>query len=322
MDSWRLRARPPTLVQPVRVDPSGRTGPTPGQAEGPSWRWTAPSTYVPAAADRGIPEQRVLEEASRLPPSGAVTGWAALRLHGAGYFDGRGPDGRELPVPLVVPPGTRLRVLAGTVVHRERLGDHERCQAQGITVTTPERAWFDAARRASDLRAVVVATDMALAAGVVTVSQLDQYLRTKDRWPGVTRARTALTRADARSMSPMESRLRLVWTLDACLPPPRCNWPVADASGRLIGRPDLLSVEHAVVAEFDGAGHRSRDQHREDLRRDDRFRSVGLEPFRVVGADLADTALLLDRIRAAIDRSRQMAAPRTWLLLATPGPVL
>lgn len=321
MDTWRLRCHPPTLVRPRRVDPTGRAGPTPGQAEGPSWRWTAPSTYVPTIADRSVPEQRILEESSRLPLGGAVTGWAALRLHGAGYFDGLVAPGAEIPVPLVVPPGTRLRRSPGSVVHRERLVDQDLSEPHGIPATTPERACFDAARRATGLRAAVVVVDMTLAAGITTERRLRDDLRTRDRWPGVVQVRRALELTDPRSMSPQETALRLIWLLDAQLPVPRCNWPVADGAGRLIGRPDLLSVEHAVVGEFDGAHHRSRDRHRDDLSRDDRFRTVGLEPFRVVGADLASVDLVLRRIHTAIERSRALGRPGTWLLQASPKPV-
>lgn len=39
----------------------------------------------------------------RLPDGGAVTGWAACRLHRVGLLDGLEPDGvRQIPVPLVV----------------------------------------------------------------------------------------------------------------------------------------------------------------------------------------------------------------------------
>lgn len=121
--TWQLRTRGPVqLSRPVAVDPTGVEGPTAGQSRGPRWRRAVPGLYVPVAADRDVPEQRILEESMRLPPQGAVTGWAAIRLHGAGYFDGLGRDGKtELPVPLVVPPGVTLGRRAGTTVQRERL---------------------------------------------------------------------------------------------------------------------------------------------------------------------------------------------------------
>ncbi|MFL6062181.1 MAG: hypothetical protein ACJ72E_13180 [Marmoricola sp.] len=319
MNEWSLRAKRPVLVHPIRVGDAG--GPTKARAAGPFWRRVGPGLYVPAITDRTVPEQRIVEEAARLPTGCAVTGWAALRLLGAGYFDGLGPTGRDLPVPLVVPPPRSVRRTAGPAVHRDRLEPGDVRTVDGVASTGAERAAFDAARRAPHLRAAVVVLDMALASGVMHRARLDSYLASVRGWAGVEQVRRALLLADERSMSPKETELRLIWTLDARLPAPRCNWPVADADHRFIGRPDLLSVELGVVGEFDGAGHRTRSQHREDLRRDDRFRSVGLEPFRVVGADLADAALVLARIRSAISRAATSTTPRTWLLDAHPRPV-
>jgi hypothetical protein len=176
VDSWNLRADPPgELTLPVPVDPDGRAGPTKGQARGPSWRRTSTGLYVPSAVDRGRVEQRILEEAGRLRGRGAVSGWAALRLHGGGYFDGCGPDGRAtLPVPLVVTPGVPLRRAPGIEAHRERLPASEVTERHGIPCTTPERAAFDAARWSPDLRTAVVALDMSLAPAVVQLARAEE----------------------------------------------------------------------------------------------------------------------------------------------------
>ena len=94
--------RPTTLVQPVRLDPSGERGPTRGQARGKKWRQVAWGWYVPADADSNVVEQRILEAAARLPAHSAVSAWAALRWRGATFFDGLGDGGRtRLPVPLL-----------------------------------------------------------------------------------------------------------------------------------------------------------------------------------------------------------------------------
>ncbi|MCZ4499953.1 MAG: hypothetical protein JWQ74_2508 [Marmoricola sp.] len=323
MDSWRVRApRPPALVHPAPIDPAGESGPTRGQACGPRWRRTSTGLYVGSQVDRTLVEQRILEESGRLPAGGAVGGWAALRLHGVGYLDGLAADGQALlPVPLVVPPGTPLRSVDGVVVHRNPLPRDDRAVRHGVPVTAPARSAFDAARWAGDWRGAVVALDLALAAGVVARPALTRYVAEQRGRPGARAVTRALALTDDRSMSPKETALRLIWVLDAGLPRPRCNWPVADEDGNLIGRPDLLSEEHAVVGEFDGAQHRSRSRHRDDLRRDDAFRAVGLEPFRVVGADLDDVPLVLARIGAAIARTETSNVPRTWRLRANPRPV-
>lgn len=285
-------------------------------AAGPYWRRSSPGLYVPADVDPGVVEQRILEAASRLPNTGAVTGWAALRLHGVDYC-----DGLRRPVPLVVPPGRRLRETTGVLVHRERLSPDECTTVLGMPVTTPARAVFDESRRAADIRAATTALDLALTARVVDQQTLQTFLQSKAGWVGVRQVQRAVTLADDRCLSPMESRLRLIWLLDARLPRPKSNWPVADEYGVFIGRPDLLSEELAVIGEYDGSEHRSRSRHRDDLRRDDAFRRVGLEPFRVVGADLDDKALVLRRIAEAIERSKASPYPRTWLTRRSPTPV-
>jgi len=323
MTSWTPRlSTPPDLVRPVPIDPEGRLGPTRGQAAGPRWRRTSNGLYVDAKADRNVAEQRILEESHRLPGVGAVTGWAALRLHGVRYLDGLASDGRRrLAVPLVLPPGTTLRPVPGVSLHRERLEQSELTHVHGIPTTSAERATFDAARRAGGLRDAVAVLDSALAARVIARPAFDRYLQAKSGWPGIRLVQRGLGLCEPRTLSPKETALRLIWMLDGGLPRPKCNWPVADARRRYIGRPDLLSEEHAVIGEFDGAGHRTREQHREDHLRDDRFRAVGLEPFRVVGADLEDAPLVLRRITAAIERSAHSAVPRTWLTQTSPGPV-
>ncbi len=114
--------RPVALVQPSRLDPDGATGPTRGQARGGRWRRVGPGLYVPSAVDDDRPEQRIVEAAARLPPEGAVTGWAAGRLLGAGYLDGQLPDGStRLPVPLAIGPRARLRPAPGVRLLRNDL---------------------------------------------------------------------------------------------------------------------------------------------------------------------------------------------------------
>jgi len=66
-----------------------------------------------------VVEQRILEHAQRLPDQGAVTGWAALRLHGGGFLDGLDSgDLRRLPVPLAVPRSGKMRADPGFVALR------------------------------------------------------------------------------------------------------------------------------------------------------------------------------------------------------------
>ena len=326
-------AAPDDLVEPVAVDAVGVAGPTPGQSRGPGWRRTSPGLYVPASTTTS-PEQRVLEQSRRLPPGGAVGGWAALRLHGAAYFDGvdrldragschtpSGP-GRPrglVPVPLAVPRGLSLRPTADSVVSRCAVPEGDVVLRHGIPCLVAERALVEVAGGAADLRAAVTALDMGLSALVTTADQVHDYL---DRRPGLRGAalvRRALDLAEDRVLSPKETWLRLVWVLDAGLPRPRCNWPVADLVGRRLGRPDLLCEEWGLAGEYDGAEHRTRARHGQDVRREADFRAAGLEVVTVVAADLAHPARVVARLLAAADRARAAGRSRGWLLANRPG---
>ncbi|GAB3652134.1 hypothetical protein GCM10027596_00940 [Nocardioides korecus] len=311
---------PRGLVEPRAVDPLGLAGPTPGQARGPAWRRTSPRLYVPSDVVR-TPEQRILEQAARLPPGGAVGGWSALRLHGAAYFDGVDEGGGARPVVLVVPPHLGLRGTADSVTVRCEVGGSEIVRRHGIRCVGPERALTDEAAAARDLRAAVTVLDMGLSAGATTAQQVRVHLSTRPRMRGATQVRRALALCEDRVLSPRETWMRLLWVLDAGLPSPRCNWPVADLEGRRLGRPDLLSEELGLAGEYDGAEHRSRARHGQDVRREADFRAAGLEVVTVVATDVAHPDRVVARLRAAAERATASRGPRGWMLATRAAPV-
>lgn len=276
---------------------------------------------MPTTADRGIVEQRILEEAMRLPDGGAVSGWAALRLAGGNFFDGTEDGRRERPVDLVVPPPRRLREVSGIRVHRARIGPDDIVVRHGIPCALPARAAFDEVLWRGELRGGVGALDMALSAQLVDRSQLEAQIGARARERGAALVRAALMLAEDRVLSPQETVMRLVWVLDARLPRPRCNWPVANARGRRIGKPDLLCEEVDVVGEYDGADHRDAARQADDVGKEDRYRNAGLEACRVVGRDLADVGRVVARMHAAVARARASTVPRGYLLATDPPPV-
>jgi hypothetical protein len=258
----------------------------------------------------------------RLPEGGAIGGWAALRLQRGGFFDGLADDGRTLrPVPLMVPPSTSLRSRTGDIVIREHLRREDVVRVHGIACLTAGRAAVDEARRAPDLHAAVVVFDMALVAHLTTRAQLAAQLARRAGARGAPQAARALELADDRSLSPQETRMRLVWVLDAGLPTPLCNWHVYDAQRRFIGMPDLLDPVLGVVGEYDGAGHADAARRSRDATRAEAFRGVGLEHFTVVSVDRDDIAALTAKMRAAVSRARASLAPRTWQLRNPPPPL-
>ncbi|MBD8871142.1 DUF559 domain-containing protein [Nocardioides donggukensis] len=310
--------RPRGLVRPVRVDPTGVAGPTRGRAAGPRWRRTSPGFFVPAEVDASLPEQRVLEASVRLPPGAAVTGWAACRLAGAGLVDGVAPDRRTpLPVPLALGACGRIRPDERVLLLYDPLPAGETWVRCGVPATRPVRATFDAMRLAPDEREAAVALDMMAAARLVSIARVAGHLPTRGRVTGIGRVRRGLELAVEGSRSPGETRLRLVWVLDADLPAPHVNCPVhargGRDDGRLLGIADLLDEEAGLVVEYDGADHRGARRHSRDVEREALLRRHGLEVTRVTGPDLADASAVVDRLLDARRRSR-FAAPgqRAW----------
>ena len=301
------RPLPPGLWLPVRVDPTGRAGPTRAQSRGKRWRRAAPGRYAPLTHDPP-PEQRILDAACLLPATGAVTGWAALRLREAAYFDGSD----QRPVPLVVGSTTGRREHPGLTWSYERLPPQAVEELCGLRVATPMRALFDELRCLNE-RAAVVAADMALAAGVVKLPDMRQYAAERRGWRRAGRAIAALEASRISVLSPKESELRLIWTCDAGLPPPGVNTMVFDLHGRFIGCADLLDEAAGLVVEYDGAEHQRARRRARDAARDEDCRAVGLEYTRVVAPDLHNPALVVRRLLAARERSLFLPpAQRRW----------
>ena len=309
--------RPENLVAPKGIDSTGVNGPTRHQAFGARWRQTSPGLYVPRDVDLTLVEQRILEQGMRIPGSGAVTGWAALRWRGARYFSGVDGRGVELPVPLVVGLG-RLREDPRVVISQAQIAPTEYEHVGGIPCATVQRALFDEMRTARGVRAATVALEKVTAARMISVGLMGQYVMQRSGWTGVGQVREALALGSNHSRSPQETLMRLVWTIDAGLPSPLCNVPVFTRAGRLIGLPDLLDVELGVGGEYDGEDHKSADRHRRDTAREQDFRNHGLESFTVVGGELGNRHLVAKRMLDARARARAAALPRDWTV--TPPP--
>jgi very-short-patch-repair endonuclease len=181
-------------------------------------------------------------------------------------------------------------------------------------------ALFDAMRTAPSLTEAVVAMDMAAAAELVSVARMRRYVATRAGWTGVRLVRRALDLVDENSLSPSETRLRLLWQREARLPRPLVNPRVWDQHGRLLGRADLLDPVAGVVGEYDGADHRSAARHSADVDREARFRDCGLEVFRVTGPDMAHPRRIVERLLSARRRARWSSpGDRAWTLEPPPA---
>jgi hypothetical protein len=274
--------------------------------------------YVPSDVDGSVVEQRIVEQAGRITAWGAVTGWAALRWHGATFFDGTCDAGRgQLPVPLVV--HSKLRPDPRYTLSEEQLSCRERLYVYGVPVTTVQRALFDEIRRIDSVREKACAISMAAAARLISTQLFGIYVANRGPWTGIQGARDAVRLAVDDCRSPQEFRMLMVWLLDAELPMPLLNREVFDLDGNLIGIPDLLDVEAGLVGEYQGEDHKDGKRHREDVERGERLRDHGLEFFEVVGGDLSRRQMVVERMLNARRRAKFLPPEsRAWTLEPPP----
>jgi hypothetical protein len=133
----------------------------------------------------------------------------------------------------------------------------------GIAIASPAWTIVELAEHLS-LVDLVVVIDHALHRGDTAVDVIRATMVRGRR--GVRVLRRALTLSDARSESPWETILRLLHVLSGIAVTPQQR--VVNAIGAVVARGDLGIVGTNRLAEYDGADHRDRDQHRRDLRRD------------------------------------------------------
>ncbi len=301
MEPW-FPVCPPVfgLLHPVRAGGDG--GPTPDQTRGPNWRAPSHGLHVPATVDLSI-EQRIIEAGARLVGPAMVTGWAALRLAGAAYFEGRRRD-----VPVLLPHASRIRA-GGVEVRRTRLPLPTPVMRYGVPCAPPAVALVHELRLERDFRELVVMIEMALLARVVTWDEIREELESTRRMH--TRHFDALDRATGECRSPQEVRMMLTWLLDAGFAQPLMNREVLDLDGNRIAVVDQLDVESGAYGEYDGETHRGRARHRQDVERAEALREVGLEGFTIVAGD--SIAVQVKRMTAA--RKRALWLPeeeRRW----------
>lgn len=271
---------------------------------------------MPAYVDGDVPEQRIVEAAAVLPPTSAVTGWAALRWLGATWFDGRTPDGGSLvPVTLAA---IDIRAPANAVLSEEGLPLEEIEVVDGLPVVRPMWATAFEMRYAVSAREGAVVFAMAASADLVSIQEYDLLVPQLSGRTGIPRMRDARPLLTENAWSPWEVRMANIWVLEAELDPPLFNQPLFDrATGRHIGTPDLLDVEAGLVGQYDGAVHATGVQRRRDRDRDEVYRRYGLETITMMQGDAGNRALVADRILRARARARfEPPGGRAWTTAA------
>jgi hypothetical protein len=295
------------LVNPVRIDPKGVMGPTRSQTQRRGWRRSSHGLYVPSWVDPSVVEQRIVEAAAVCPPYGSITGWAALRWLGGRWFEGTRREGSPLPVTIAT---TDARPQAGIAISAERLNVNEVIAHERLIITRALRSTLFEMRYADSAWAAVVVADMAAFSDLVSLDELWPYALAHGGMTGIPQARDAVQLADENTWSPMETVMRLIWTITAGLARPLTNQPIFDLQGRHVGTPDLLDVESGVFGEYDSQLHLDGKRRLKDLVREDSFRRLGLEPVVMIAGQSRDEVAA--RIVATRERAMSHPRPRLW----------
>ncbi|MGH3455637.1 MAG: hypothetical protein ACRDP2_14535 [Nocardioidaceae bacterium] len=291
------------LPTPLTRDALRAAGVTDDQLRGPAWQRMSQGLYLPAGADPTAPLQRILVSGTRLPTDAAIGGWGAARCLGVVECDGVGIDGRTLlDVPACVPGSGRRRQAGGVQIWADRLPTSDVTETGPLRVTAGPRTCFDGIRHAASTVEAVVFADQLTHAGLVTIAEMADYIAARASSRGVRQARRALELCDPMARNGWETRTRMVWVLDAGLPRPRCNPPLFDLDGNLLGFPDLLDVVAGTVVEYDGGGHRKAIRHSRDNVREELFEDHGLVVCRATREDHEYVADLSTRMTRARDR--------------------
>lgn len=306
------------LVAPVRIDPTGRRGPTKRQAAGRSWRPAGPRHYVPSSVDGSRVQQRIVEAVGCCPPGSAATGWAAVSWLVPRWFDGRAPDGSLLPVPVALGDNGTARPRDGVLLSEDWLFDDDVVVVDGLPITVPERSVTFAVRTAGTDLAAIQAIDMAAYHDLVDLTGLSAYATRLGGRPGACRLRRAIAAADENSWSPQESLMRRLWVDDRGSHV-LTNVPLFDDRGHHLLTLDVFDPAAGVGGEYDGDGHAAREQRRTDLARQDLARSLGIEVATMMAGPGERTAFLgrleraYRRARGAVGRGWTLEQPAWWV---------
>lgn len=205
------------------------------------------------------------------------------------------------PIEVTLPRGAVVHGRVGIKVKRTHLPEDQVVSRQGFRLTNALRTATDLGSR-KDLVESVVALDMALRAGLTQLRALALHIEVSRGAKGIRRLRRAVSLADSRAESPMETRLRLE-LVSARLPPPDLQVDLHDSVGRFLGRADLYYSDVRLVIEFDGQNHK--DRLAADVRRQNALVNAGYHVLRFTAADLHPPGSVAGQVRRAREMLRR-----------------
>lgn len=302
----------------MRIDPDGKSGPTPKQARGPSWRRTSHGLYVPAGVELTT-DQRIVEAAAVLPAYGGVTGWAGLSWLGGRWFGGD-RSGEPRPVMLATADRSiRPQPAFGIATSEERMSPRELTVHRGLQTTSAMKSLFFEMRYAATEGEAVQHADMAAYDDLLSRAEVCAFVGINPGWTGIDQARVAAGDMAENAWSPTEVTMRRTWEHVADLPRPLCNRPVFDLNGRHLGTPDLIDPAAGVLGEYNSALHLEGSRRSIDVAREARFRAAGLECVEMLTGDLTDPFPFIGRLREAYARAARIpATDRRWTIEPPP----
>jgi very-short-patch-repair endonuclease len=266
--------RRPFSLQEARAAGISRTS-----LSGRSWRRLGTQLYCWS----GLADDpwKLLSAWLRLLPEAVFAGATAAWLHGIDLDPIH-------PVEVFVSSRSGLRSRAGLTVRRSDIARCDVAKVRGLPATTINRTLADLCCRLSAVE-TLAAIDAAVRLRLVDKAAL---CRT-----GTHRMRHLAALAEP-AESPMETRLR--WLLrQAGLPPPEVQRDLHDATGRFVGRADLLYPSSRLVIEYDGSNHR--DRLVDDNRRQNLITNAGFRLLRFTAADLyGRPEAVVAQVRAAL----------------------
>ena len=107
--------------------------------------------------------------------------------------------------------------------------------------------------------------------------------------------------------------MRRTW-VECGFPRPLTNHPVFDATGRLVGTPDLLDLRAGVYGMYDGGLHLAGDVRHGDIAKEAAYRALGLEGVVMMAGDVRDRDPFVARLRGAYARAdRRRLDDRRWM---------
>lgn len=186
------------------------------------------------------------------------------------------------PIEVTVDRSVGIRARARVKLRRARLFESEVIAMHELRITCPLRTVRDLGS-GPDIVEAVIAIEMALRAGIVTLADVANFVDSHPGEKGIARLRQAVSVVEPRSESPMETRLRMQ-LITARLPNPCVQAEIRDSHGQFLGRADLYYPDRLLIIEYDGANHR--DRLTADMRRQNALLSAGYHLLRFTAADL------------------------------------